>query len=122
MNRAAALVAAAHARDADDLRLLLDALGMLPAALPTVGHPGRVGSYRAGCRCDGCRAAVLASTRRTLARARERLADPEQRARYEHGRIYTYRAGCRCADCRAVSAKSRAEERRRRAARERGAA
>ena len=92
--RRASLVAASFARDPDDLRLLLDALGLLPEPGAPQGFPRpRVvpahtrhtrGKYVPGCRnCRAVNAAFMARwrARRKYAETtirRERPAKPEQ--------------------------------------------
>lgn len=66
-----ALIVAGRAADAGDLRMLLDALGLLPPPGKARAH-GRVRSYRAGCRCRAWTAANTEAGRRTRARAAAR--------------------------------------------------
>ena len=61
---------------------------------PTHGTWSR---YRAGCRCEPCRAAK-ASAQKAY---RDRV-----KARTEHGTAATYKGGCRCEDCRAYNRES----------------
>ncbi len=110
----AALYTASQARDVDDARELLDALGLLPAEPKRGpgrprgeydhGHPTR---YAQGCRCTKCRAA---NAERCRGQQERRVADPEAADRAGHGNASTYQNyGCRCRPCTdANSAKSAA--------------
>jgi hypothetical protein len=60
---AATRFVASKAVDADDCRLLLDVLGLLPKAVTEHGMAG----YRQGCRCRLCKRANAARTRRQRA-------------------------------------------------------
>lgn len=60
---AATLFVASRAVNADDCRLLLDALGLAPKTVTEHGMPG----YRQGCRCRLCKRANAARTRRQRA-------------------------------------------------------
>lgn len=125
---AAALVVAAHARDADDCRTLLSALGLLAPVKPkrgrvaipadAFGH-GDTRRYNRGCRCRECTTAVVADKRAYRARLR---ADPAAADRSGHGLEKTYRVyGCRCAPCTAANTDAGRVRRARRRARERAA-
>lgn len=107
LERAAALHAADHARDAAELRMLLDMLGLLPESITPGTAPsvtvladvkhGTFLAYRKGCRCDDCRAANAEHSRRRRANAK---ADPSRADRAGHGNANTYRNhGCRCGPC-----------------------
>jgi hypothetical protein len=113
--RDVALVVAGRARDAQDLRLMLDMIGLLPKrATPSnrrvlgddVGH-GRYRMYAAGCRCDACRAKNTEMKRKARASAKK---DPSRADRAGHGKANTYKNhGCRCDACREAHARWQAE-------------
>jgi hypothetical protein len=107
---------AGHARDADDLRLILDILGLRPAhvpappvvkPLPEIRVHGRMRAYMAGCRCAECRAKNAAERRKHRARSK---ADPFRADRAGHGKANTYKNhDCRCDACREAHARWQAE-------------
>lgn len=102
--RRAILTVAAHAKDADDCRQLLDMLGITPPkpkrkpGRPTIdyGH-GHHRTYGKGCRCDACRNAH----RLHFAEQRAKWAqDPAAADRAGHGKPSTYKNySCRCEPC-----------------------
>jgi hypothetical protein len=118
--RKAMLAVAAHAKDADDCRQLLAALGITPSKPKQGpgrprgeydhGHPTK---YAQGCRCTKCRAG---NAERCRGQQRRRVSDPEAADRAGHGNASTYQNyGCRCRPCtEANSAKSLAYKTRRR--------
>ncbi|MDX2841445.1 hypothetical protein PV377_21135 [Streptomyces ipomoeae] len=118
-NRKAMLTVAAHAKNADDCRQLLDMLGITPAAPKRRGRPrgeyghGHPTRYAQGCRCTECRAA---NAERQRVQQRRRIGDPEAADRAGHGNASTYQNyGCRCRPCtEANTAKSLAYKARRR--------
>lgn len=102
--RKALLVVAAHAKNADDCRELLDMLGITPPkpkrrhGRPRVDHGhGDHRTYQNGCRCDDCRDAMRL---RAAEQRAKRKANPSGADRAGHGKAATYRNhGCRCAEC-----------------------
>lgn len=103
--RKAVLAVAAHARDADDCRLLLDMLGITPSrpkrkpGRPSVDHGhGDRRTYQKGCRCSDCREAFRLYAVELRAKWKD---DPSSANRAGHGKSTTYRNhGCRCDACR----------------------
>lgn len=106
--RKAMLTVAAHARNADDCRQLLAALGITPPqpkrkpGRPAVDHGhGDHRTYQKGCRCDACRDA--ARLHHIAMRAKWK-ADPASADRAGHGKASTYKNhGCRCEACTAAN-------------------
>lgn len=109
-------VVAGYAHDADDLRLLLDALGLTPgqqkqepyitstaglASTSTGANHGTYRGYLTGCRCPECRMANTANKRKSRDTAKQ---DPARANRAGHGKANTYKNyGCRCAPCKAAN-------------------
>ncbi|MDP4501007.1 hypothetical protein [Nonomuraea turcica] len=113
MNRDLLLRIAGHAHDANDLRLLLDILGLASgqeapdqyvtstaglASMATGANHGTFRAYVAGCRCDECRAKNAAEMRKHRRRAAN---DPTRADRAGHGKANTYKNhACRCDACK----------------------
>jgi len=122
-----------NARDRDDLRLLLDALGLdepsqPPAAdeptakrrsgRPPVDHGhGDHRTYSKGCRCTPCREA---NREKCAERRANWSSDPAAADRAGHGNASTYKNyGCRCDLCSQANSEAVREYRSRRGRRQR---
>lgn len=102
-DRRAALTVADRAHDAEDLKLLLDVLGLVDALTTRRELPreesrhGTQRTYTKGCRCDDCRAANSERCRTRRYRSKN---DPTRADRAGHGKQNTYKNhACRCQAC-----------------------
>lgn len=101
--RRAAIAVADRAKNADDCRQLLEALGLVEPQPKRRGRPpvdhghGHPATYQKGCRCDDCREA---NRNRCAEDRKARTGDPAAADRAGHGKASTYRNyNCRCSKC-----------------------